>query len=103
MTVLAPSAKSRTRRGPYMVCFHDKTGFLLRDEFAPVMEEFTNWWNIRNPDLHCILPCDNLPVHRIEEVVKATHTQGVHLINIMLGSLHWFQVYDQLPFANLKK
>ena len=103
MTVLTPFAESRTGRGPHRVFFHNKTGFLSGDEFAPMMEEFTNWWNIRNPGLHCFLLCDNLPVHRIEHVVKAARIQGIHLINIMPGSSHWFQVHDQLPFANLKK
>ena len=103
MTVLAPSAESRTGRGPRRVFFHNNTGFLSREEFAPMMEDFTNWWTTRNPGLHCFLLCDNLPVHRNEDVVKAARTQGVHLINIMPGSSHWFQVHDQLPFANLKK
>ena len=35
--------------------------------------------------------------------MKTASKHGVHMLNIMPGTSHWFQVHDQLPFANLKK
>jgi len=36
-------------------------------------------------------------------MVKTAEMHGVHVLNIMPGTCHWFQVHDQLSFANLKK
>jgi len=47
--------------------------------------------------------CDNLSVHRDYDIVEMARSKGIHFINIMPGSSHWFQVHDQEPFGILKK
>ena len=46
---------------------------------------------------------DNLSIHRNSTITETAFKQGVHMFNIMPGTSHWFQVHDQLPFANLIK
>ena len=67
------------------------------------MEEFVNWWKLAHPGLHCFLLSDNMKIHTNEAIVKTARKHGIHMLNIMPGTSHWFQVHDQLPFANLKK
>ena len=67
------------------------------------MDEFTKWWTSTRPGLDCYLISDNLSIHRNEEIVADAEAKGIHMLNIMPGSSHWFQVHDQLPFAILKK
>ena len=67
------------------------------------MKKFINWWTTTRPGLDCFLVCDNLIVHRDYDVVENARNSGIHFINIMPGSSHWFQVHDQEPFGILKK
>ena len=66
------------------------------------MERFINWWSATRPGLNCFLVCDNLSVHRDYDIVEMARDKGIHFINIMPGSSHWFQVHDQEPFGILK-
>jgi len=88
---------------PHRLILQSRTGYLTIGLFKRIMQEFINWWKIVNPGLECFLICDNLRVHCSDSIVKAAKAQGIHLINIMSGSSHWFQVHDDLPFATLKK
>ena len=36
-------------------------------------------------------------------IVEEARHNGIHMLNIMPGSSHWFQVHDQLPFATVEK
>ena len=45
---------------------------------------------------------DNLSIHRNKDIVAEAEDNGIHMINIMPESSHWFKVHDQLPFARLK-
>ena len=45
---------------------------------------------------------DNLSIHRNDSIVATALRSGIHMLNIMPGSLHWFQVHDQVPFGTLK-
>ena len=47
--------------------------------------------------------CDRLPVHVNDDVKKFASEKRIHIIPIMPGSSHWFQVHDQIPLADLKK
>jgi len=67
------------------------------------MDEFTKWWTTTRPGLHCFLICDNLSVHKDYDIVQNARCNGIHFLNIMPGSSHWFQVHDQQPFGQLKK
>ena len=67
------------------------------------MDEFTKFWNITRPGLHCFMICDNLRTHRNNEIFRKAFLNGIHMFYIMPGSSHWMQVHDQLPFATLKK
>ena len=63
----------------------------------------TNWWTSTRPGLHCFLICDNLSIHKNDSILKTARCKGIHMINIMPGTSHWFQESDQLPFGTLKK
>ena len=81
----------------------NKTGRLTIELFRYVMDNFISLWTTPLPGLDCFLICDNLSVHKDCDIIKDTLSKGIHLINIMPGSSHWFQVHDQEPFAILKK
>ncbi len=46
---------------------------------------------------------DNLRIHCNKRIVATAMSKGIHMLNIMPGSSHWFQVHDQQPFGLLKK
>ena len=101
--VYTPADEIGLRRDPLRLFLQSKTGFLTLELFEYIMEEFTKFWNITRPGLHCFLICDNLRSHHNNEVFRKEFLNGIHMFYIMPGSSHWFQVHDQLPFANLKK
>ena len=92
VTVLQPKEETGRRGDPHRVVFHTQTGYVNKEG-----------WTTTRPGLHCFLICDNLPAHRNNEIVSTARVQGIHILHIMPGSSHWFQVHDQLPFATLKK
>lgn len=100
---VVPRAERKLRTRPYRLFLQSKKGFLTIPLFKIIMEEFIKWWTLLHPGLHCFLISDNLRVHRNDRIVKTASKYGVHMLNIMAGTSHWFQVHDQLPFANLKK
>ncbi len=100
---LAPAWEKGLRGHPHRLFLQSESGYISTELFACIMDEFTKWWTTTRPGLHCFLISDNLRVHRNEEIVEKASTKGIHMINIMPGSSHWFQVHDQLPFGNLKK
>jgi len=91
------------REDPIRLYLQSETGYLNIDLFSYIMEEFTKRWKITRPGLDCFMICDNLSVHRSDDVVTTARLNGIHLINIMPGSSNWFQVHDQEPFGLLKK
>ena len=101
--VYTPADEIGLRKDPLRLFLQSKSGFLTLELFDYIMEEFTKFWNITRPGLHCFLICDNLRSHRNSDVFRKAFLRGIHLFYIMPGSSHWFQVHDQLPFANLKK
>jgi len=88
---------------PYRLFFANETGYLTKEIFEVIMDKFIKWWTVTRPGLHCFMISDNLSIHRDSGIVSHARSMGIHMINIMPGSSHWFQVHDQLPFANLKK
>ena len=98
-----PKKERGFRNQPYRLFLQSETGYLTIELFRYIMEEFTKWWTSTRPGLHCFLVCDNLSVHKDFDIVSNARRQGIHFINIMPGSSHWFQVHDQQPFGLLKK
>ena len=102
-----PAYKPRKERGmrdqPERVFLQSEKGCLTIELFRYIMERFINWWTATRPGLDCFLVCDNLSVHRDYDIVEMARSKGIHFINIMPGSSHWFQVHDQEPFGILKK
>ena len=88
---------------PHRLFLVSEKGYLTIELFAYIMKEFADWWKEHHPDLHCFLISDNLRAHTNNDIVATALRSGIHMLNIMPGSSHWFQVHDQLPFANLKK
>jgi len=102
VTALAPTAEIGLREHPHRLFLVSDTGYLTIDLFKYIMEEFAKWWTTTHPGLHCFMISDNLRVHVNEQIVATALRSGIHMLNIMPGSSHWFQVHDQLPFAILK-
>ena len=102
---LVPKAERRCQTRPYRLFFflQSEKGFVTTYLFKIIMEQFTKWWTRHHEGLHCFLISDNLSIHRNDTIVKKASKHGIHMLNIMPGTSHWFQVHDQLPFANLKK
>ena len=103
LEVLIPDEKREFRSTPHRVYLASETGYLTKDLFERVMEEFTIWWRRRQPGLDCYLISDNLRIHTSKKIVDTAESNGIHMYNIMPGSSHWFQVHDQKPFGSLKK
>ena len=103
MVTFAPGWEKGLRGDPHRLFLRSQSGFLNTELFAYIMQEFTKWWTLRNPGLHCFLICDNLSMHRNDSIVKTALASGIHMIYIMPGSSGWFQVHDQHPFGILKK
>ncbi len=100
---MVPAAEKGLRETPHRVFYSSKTGYMSIDQFRPIMEDFINWWTTTHEGVDCLLISDNLSVHKNQAVVDMAREKGVHMLNIMPGSSHWFQVHDQKPFAILKK
>ena len=100
---LRPVEERRLRTHPHRLFLQSEKGHLTYEHFKIIMEEFIKWWRRFHPRLHCFLISDNLSIHRADDIVRIAARHGVHLLNIMAGTSHWFQVHDQLPFENLKK
>ena len=101
--VYAPGDEIGLRGHPVRLFLQSKTGFLTLELFDYIMEEFAKYWNLTRPGLHCFMISDNLRCHHNNEIFRKAFLRGIHMFYIMPGSSHWFQVHDQLPFANLKK
>ena len=67
-----------------------------------MMERFINWRTATPSSHDRFFICDILTVHRDYDIIEMARNKGIHVINIIPGSLHWFQVHDQEPFAILK-
>ena len=102
VTALQPEAEIGLRNHPHRLCLVNKKGYLTAELFAYIMKEFAKWWTDTRPGLDCYMISDNLRIHTNVEVVATALRSGIHMINIMPGSSHWFQVHDQHPFATLK-
>jgi len=98
-----PNKDSRLRQQPVRVFLESEKGYLTIELFRYIMKEFTKWWTTTRPGLHCFLICDNLSAHKDHDIVSNARCNGIHFINIIPGSSHWFQVHDQQPFGLLKK
>ena len=100
---LVPGEEKGLRGTPHRLFLSSESGYISTDLFRCIMEEFTIWWTSTHAGLDCYLISDNLAIHRNKDIVATAESNGIHLLNIMPGSSHWFQVHDQLPFAILKK
>ena len=98
-----PTGEARLRTRPERLFLQGEKGFLTIELFMIIMEKFILWWERYHRGFHCFSISDNLSIHRANDIFKTAAMHGVHMINIMSGTSHWFQVHDQLPFANLKK
>ena len=99
---IVPTKEKGLRDTPHRVFVSSETGYISTDLFKRIMDEFIVWWTVTRPGLECVLLSDNLPIHRNKGIVDNARSHGIHMLNIMAGSSHWFQVHDQLPFAGLK-
>ena len=97
-----PDEEIGLREQQHRLFLVSEKGYLTIDLFAYIMNEFAKWWTTTRPGLDCYLISDNLRVHKNDMIVASALKSGIHMLNIMPGSSHWFQVHDQYPFAILK-
>jgi len=102
LTAVIPAKEKGLRTAPHRLLLLSDTGFVTLDLFKYIMEEFTTLWKSTHPGLDCFMICDNLRIHVNYDIVSTALSNGIHIFGIMPGSSNWFQVHDQLPFANLK-
>jgi len=102
-TALVPKKEKGILRRPHRLFLSSETGFISTEHFEIIMAEFASWWQITRPGLDCFMISDNLRVHCNKRIVATAMSKGIHMLNIMPGSSHWFQVHDQQPFGLLKK
>ena len=100
---IVPTAEKGLRETPHRLFLSSATGYITIDLFDRIMDAFISWWTQGHPGVDCLLICDNLAIHKNKAIVAKAEHRGVHLLTIMPGSSHWFQVHDQEPFAELKK
>ena len=86
-----------------MLFLSSKTGYISIELLILIMEAFNYCWATTQPSVDCILISDNLAIQRNSAIVAMAKSSGIHMISIMLGSSHLFQVHDQLLLAELKK
>lgn len=98
-----PVAKVVPSPDIHRVYLSSKSGFVTIPLFKCILDEFSKWWKQHHEGLNCYLVCDNMRAHVNESVKEFANARGIHIIPIMRGSSHWFQVHDQLPFGTLKK
>jgi len=103
VSAFEPKDERGLRVHPHRLFLQSEKGYLTIELFKYIMKKFTKWWTSTRPGLHCFLICDNLSAHKDYDVVSNARRNGIHFINIMPGSSHWFQVHDQQPFGLLKK
>lgn len=66
------------------------------------MSYFCRIWSTRYPGLACVVLCDNLEVHKCEEVVKVCHNSLVQLYYLPPNTTHFLQPLDDVLFAVYK-
>ena len=105
--VLTPSKEEAKEKGyglePTRLYLSSDTGFLNKSLFRYIIIRFAEWWKINHGFVDCFMICDNLPVHTNDDIRAFAKSMGIHLVFIMPGTSHWFQVHDQQPFGALKK
>ena len=105
--VLTPNKEEAMEKGygqePERLYLSSDTGFLNKALFRYIIIRFAMWWTVRHGLVDCFMICDNLPIHRNKDIKAFAKSVGIHLIIIMPGTSHWFQVHDQQPFGASKK
>ena len=102
-TALVPKKEKAILRRPHRLFLSSETGYISSEQFETIMAEFASWWQATRPGLDCFMISDNLRIHCNKRIVNTAMSKGIHMLNIMAGSSHWFQVHDQQPFGILKK
>ena len=102
-TALVPKKEKRILRRPHRLFLSSESGYISSEHFETIMAEFASWWQVTRPGLDCFMISDNLRIHCNKRIVATAMSKGIHMLNIMPGSSHWFQVHDQQPFGLLKK
>ena len=102
-TPIVPISEKGLRETPHRIFLSSETGYVTISLFNRIMDAFIEWWTTTHEGVDCLLISDNLAIHKNKSIVAKAKERGIHMLNIMPGSSHWFQVHDQQPFAILKK
>ena len=100
---ISPKKEKGLRETPHGLFLFSESGYFNTDMFKIIMDEFINWWTSTRPGLERYVISDNLSINKNSEMVSMTKSKGIHILNIMPRSSHWFQVHDQKPLSVPKK
>ena len=89
--LLQPAREGELWKDKHIVVLSIVSGYVTNDLFIIIMDEFAFWWTATQPCLDCNMICDNLASYKNKDVIITTRDKGIHLLNIMPGSSHWFQ------------
>ena len=95
--------KERCLRGqPETLFLQNEKGHLTIELFPFITERIIEWWTETLAGLDCFLVYDILSVDRGYVIFEMARCKSIQFYNIMLRSLHWFQVHNQKPSGILK-
>jgi len=100
---ILPKAEKVLRETLYRLLLSSDTGYISIELFCRIMDALIYWWTTTRPGVGCLLISDNFPIHKSSNIIDNAKANGIHIMNIIAGSSHWFQIHDQFPFAELKK
>jgi hypothetical protein len=104
LKITLPSSTQHTRSAPEPpIILFNETGYLQKEDFKVIMEEFILIWKNRHPGLHCCLIGDNLKAHRNHKFVANAMKNDIFMIFLVADTTHWSQPLDTLLFALLKQ
>ena len=70
LDVLVPDKEIEFHSQPHRVYLASETGYLTKELFKRIMDEFTKWWTATRPGLDCFLISDNLRIHTNTDIVR---------------------------------
>ena len=101
ITVLSPNEEIGLRSHLHRLFLTSESGYVSNVLFKCIMEEFTKFCTKTRSGLDCFTITDYSAIHPNKEIDEKTMAKGIHMLNAMTGSSHWFQV--QQPFGKHKK
>jgi hypothetical protein len=95
---------SKTRRALQLSkMYWTDTGYLNKEVFSKIIDDFTVKWKVLYPGAQCCLIGDNLGIHRDLKTIEKAFKQSIYMCYLVAHTTHWSQPLDNLLFARLKQ